>query len=400
MYALAARIADFHRRAVDGAATSKFGRFEVVAGNAIENIAQTAGHVGLTVSPAVHRRVDDLTRRELERLRPLIEERAARRVPRDTHGDLHLDHIYYFPDRTPPDDFVVIDCIEFNERFRFADPVADAAFVFMDLLHEGRRDLADAFAEAYFRASGDAVGKDLLPFYAAYRSVVRAKVSGMKAVEPEVPAEEKAAAVARARAHWLLPLSILEEPARRPCLILVGGLPGAGKSTLSRTLADPGGFDVVRSDVVRKELAGLAPSQSAKAPFGEGIYSPEWTERTYAECLARAERLLFEGRRVAVDASFGDDSLRERFLDAAARWGVPVLFFHCLADPAAVWSRLQCPRENDASDADWCVYTQAAGQWQEPGPAVKPVLRFIDTGGNADAAGHRVLDELRHAGLY
>jgi uncharacterized protein len=68
---------------------------------------------------------------ELNRLRPFIEERARRGVTRDTHGDLHLDHIYHFPDRASPEDLVIIDCVEFNERFRYADPVADMAFLGM-----------------------------------------------------------------------------------------------------------------------------------------------------------------------------------------------------------------------------------------------------------------------------
>src|SRR5262249_39475543 len=155
-----------------------------------------------------------------------------------------------------PADLVVIDCIEFNERFRFADPVADMAFLAMDLAFHGRRDLARAFADAYFEAAGDAEGRALLPFYTAYRAAVRGKVEGFKLGEAEVPGAERAAARARARAHWLLALGDLEEPGRWPCLVLVGGLPGTGKSTLARGLAERAGFTVIRSDVVRKELAG------------------------------------------------------------------------------------------------------------------------------------------------
>src|SRR4029079_11527526 len=130
-------------------------------------------------------RLRALTEATLTRLQPLIESRAARGVPRDTHGDLHLDHVYHFPDRAPPDDLVAIDCIEFSERFRHADPIADAAFLVMDLAFRGRRDLADAFTASYLRASGDAEGALLFPFYTAYRAVVRAKVEGMELTEAE-----------------------------------------------------------------------------------------------------------------------------------------------------------------------------------------------------------------------
>src|SRR5262249_48812105 len=118
--ALAARVASFHAAAEAGPHVSAFGRFDVVAGNARENFAQAAPHVGTLVGPGVFGRLRELNEQALARLRPLMEARAARGVPRDTHGDLHLDHVYLFPERPPPGDLVVIDCIEFNERFRFA----------------------------------------------------------------------------------------------------------------------------------------------------------------------------------------------------------------------------------------------------------------------------------------
>jgi hypothetical protein len=362
-----------------------FGRFEIVAGNARENFAQAAGLVGTTVSRAVFNRLRDRTEAILARLRPLIEARADRGVPRDTHGDLHLDHVYHFPGRPPPDDWVVIDCIEFNERFRYADPVADAAFLVMDLKYHGRPDLAAAFAAAYFAAAGDAEGRDLLPFYVAYRAAVRAKVEGMKLAEAEVPADERAAALAAARAHWLLALGELEEPGRRPMLLLVGGLPGTGKSTLARAVADRAGFKVIRSDVVRKELAGLPPTERAAAE----MYAPEWTDRTYATCLRRAEALLFDGRRVIVDATFSAEAYRRQFFDLAARLAVPAALVVCRADPAAVRARLAA-RKGDASDADWAVYEDAARRWEEPGAD----LWDVSTDTPPDRAAGNVLDRL------
>src|SRR5581483_6098318 len=108
---------------------ASFGRFDVVAGNARENFTQAEPHVGVTVARIVFDRLRALTETALAALQPLIEDRARRGVPCDTHGDLHLDHVYLFPDRIPPEDLVIIDCIEFNERFRYSDPVADMAFL-------------------------------------------------------------------------------------------------------------------------------------------------------------------------------------------------------------------------------------------------------------------------------
>src|SRR6516165_10332897 len=106
----------------------------------------------------------------------------------------------------------------------------------------------------------------------------------MELRETEVPAEEKARARTRARAHWLLALGELEELSRRPCLLLVGGLPGSGKSTLARDLSARAGFTVLNSDRIRKELAGL-PAE-ARGPVS--LYTDAVTESTYAECLRRA----------------------------------------------------------------------------------------------------------------
>src|SRR5262249_43221618 len=197
--ALARRIAAFHRGAESNERMPAFGRFHAVA----RNVREVFAHAGAAGAP-VAGRLGALVENALGRLRPVIDGRAERGMTRDCHGDLHLDHVYYFPEQAPPYDLVIIDCIEFNERFRFLDPVADIAFPVMDLACHGRRDLARAFADAYFRAAGDEEGGALLPLYTAYRAGVRASVEGRLAGEAEVPAAQREAALGRARAHWLL----------------------------------------------------------------------------------------------------------------------------------------------------------------------------------------------------
>jgi aminoglycoside phosphotransferase family enzyme/predicted kinase len=394
--ALAARVAAFYAAADSGPTVAAFGRFDVVASNARENFAPAGLLVGKAVSATVFARLQALTESALARLRPLIDARAARGVPRDTHGDLRLDHVYLFPDRAAPGDVVVIDCIEFNERFRYADPVADVAFLVMDLRFHGRDYLAREFAESYFHSSGDAEGRSLLPFYSAYRAAVRGKVDGLRSVETEIASEERALALCSARAHWLLALRELELPDRRPCLVLTTGLPGTGKSTIARGLASASGFCVIRTDEVRKELAG---GSGAGAAFGEGIYSPEWTERTYAECLRRAENLLFEGERVLVDAGFRQDARRQLFVEAASRIGVPAVIFRCWAEPTVVRTRLAA-RRADASDADWRIYEQTAKSWEEHGAATRAFVARLPSGANSNAALARALAVLRGMGLH
>ncbi len=375
---LAQRLAHFYAGTPANSATAAFGRFDVVARNLRENFEQTASHVGGTVQAEVYERVRRLTERALVAQRDLIESRAARGVPRDTHGDLHLDHVYAFPERPPPDNWVIVDCIEFNERFRYADPLADIAFLAMDLEFHHRRELAREFVDAYLNAAGDAEGRSLLPLYASYRALVRAKVEGMELAEPEISTAEKAAAQERAAAHWLLSLGELEEQGRRPCLVLVGGLPGTGKSTLARALSQGEALSLLRSDVIRKELAGLAPHQSARSDFNHGIYDPAWTVQTYSEIVRRARDLLLAGGRVLVDAGMRTNEQRAVFFQLGRQLAVPVVFLACRADPAVVRTRLS-QRAGDASDADWSVYKKLT--WEGLAAAPGQGIEEIDTSG-------------------
>jgi aminoglycoside phosphotransferase family enzyme/predicted kinase len=399
MAELGRRVAAFHAAADRGPHIAEFGGFDVVARNALENLQQAAAHVGSAISPPVLQRLGTLVARSLADNRALIARRAARGMPCDTHGDLRPEHVYLFPDRSPPDDIVVIDCIEFSERFRFADPISDTAFLVSELQFQGHGALAGQLAEAYLAAAVDGEGRKLLPFYTAYRAAVRGKVESIKATESEVPAPQRAAALQRARAYWLLALADLAEPVARPALILLGGLPGSGKSTLAAELSAAAGFEVIRSDVVRKELAGLAAEAPASQWFGQGIYSSQWNERTYDECLRRAETMLFEGRRVLIDASFRDDAPRRQFLDTARRWSLPGLILVCQADAEVIRQRLAA-RRNDASDADWTIYRQAAQQWQAPSAAVEPHWRPLDTARPRADSLAEALAVLREAGLF
>jgi uncharacterized protein len=398
---LARRLAEFHRHAERSESIARFGRFDIVARNARDNLEQSRSQVGTTVSPAVFERLEALTEEALGRHRALIEDRADLGIPCDAHGDIRMDHVYLFPDNPPPDDLAVVDCIEFNVRFRAADPVADMAFLVMDLIRHGHRDLASWFRDAYLAFAGDDQGAALVAFYVSYRAAVRAKVNGIKGGAPELSDSERTKAQVDARAQWLLALSLLEEYSRRPCLVLVGGLPGTGKSTLARALASHAGFEVIRSDQVRKELAMASGAATTGDPNGyaSGIYTPEWNDRTYQECLARAEAALFEGKRVLIDASFRDERQRRRFLDLAAHWSVPGTLLICQADAAVVKSRLE-ERRDDASDADWAIYLQATQRWEPPGPGTQQLCQTIETGRDHSSSLLQSLRVLRRLELW
>jgi len=395
------RLADFHAVADRGPEISAWGRSDVVAGNARENLDQSLPHIGTTLTRELHARLSAALERELARLEPAIEARAEAGVPCDTHGDLHLDHVYIFPDRDPPEDLVIIDCIEFNERFRFADPVADVAFLDMDLRYHGAQPLARVLTEAYFEAAYGAAGdtgRTLLPFYSAYRAAVRAKVAGMRASEPEVPPGVRESAIESACAHWLLALGLLEPAARRPCLVLVGGLPGTGKSTLARSLAERGGFSVLSSDLTRKRLAGLDPEASAATAFGAGIYTSAWNDRTYEALLEGGREALLRGERVIVDASFREDARRRAFLSLAADLRVAGVFLELEAPPDRVRDRI-VSRTSGPSDADENIYAAAAARWEPVSGLSGARTRRVDTGQSPAWSVEQSVAHLREAGV-
>lgn len=393
---LAQRIAEFHAKADTSDEIADFARFDVVAKNVRENLTEARDHVGETIHADVLNRLIELSEAELETQRVLIDARARVNLARDTHGDLRLEHVYLFPDRAAPADMVVIDCIEFNKDFRYADPVADMAFLAMGFSFFGRRDLAQAFAASYFETAGDADGARLLPLYVSYRAAVRGKVAGIKLSLRKLPDSEREKTLTKARAYWLLALGELEAPAKRPSLVLIGGLPGSGKSTLAARLAECANFTVIRSDVVRKELAGHAANSSAR--YGEGLYTSDWNDRTYAECLRRAEELLFAGQRVIIDASFRDEERRRAAIEAATRWGVPSALLICQADETVIRERLAA-RRGDVSDADWKIYQRARDDWDYVDADPSRAIFGIDTGSTLDASLQQAIAALQRAAM-
>ncbi|MDE0082894.1 MAG: AAA family ATPase [Gammaproteobacteria bacterium] len=417
MERLGRRIAAFHAAADRHPGISAVATWETAGRNCLENFEQVEPFIGETISAPLFARLHALTVRELERRRALMERRIREGRPCETHGDLRLEHIYFLRPKAapaprsagPPDpagaetEIAVIDCIEFNERFRWTDPVADIAFLVMELEFSGRADLAAAFAGAYFEAAADPEGARLLPLYATYRNMVRGKVGSLRFGDGLVPAAERTAAAEEATRHFLSALGRLAPARERPGLIVLQGLPGVGKSTLARALAGTLGFRWIDTDRVRKELAGIPPDEGAGASatgadYLAGIYAPEWTGRTYAECARRAGALLLEGDRVVVEGSFRADAHRKALADLAAALGVRFLVFDCVTSPEEARRRL-AGRAPGPSDADWAIHERMAAEREPASGATRPFVREVPVSGSPADAVARIRAELAGAGL-
>ena len=299
---IARTMAIFHQRARTGPGVERAGLPEAVRARWVANIDEMQAFV-----PSVFLRseLDQLSDRVLPYLAGRSELFAARiregRI-RDGHGDLLADDIFCLDDGPR-----ILDCLEFDERLRWMDVLEDAASLAMDLERLGHPDLAAAFLADHAEFLGDRSPQSLAEFYLAYRSVVRAKVAAIRWTQGTQ------AALGQARGLLRMALEHLERATVR--LVLVGGLPGSGKSTVAGALADRHGWCLLRSDVVRRELCGEG---AALAGYRQGRYATEVTERTYAELLHRSEMMLALGETVLLDASWSSRARREEAARVAA----------------------------------------------------------------------------------
>jgi len=362
---IAERLVMFYRHARTGPRVSHWGSPQRLWENARENFVQMAGTDERYISAVKEQHIERFTATFLKRADALLRKRVAEGFVRDGHGDLRAEHIFFADDPHEPADIGVIDRLEFGERYRCGDVAADLAFLDMDLRALGRPDLAERLISAYVGASNDFAVRDLLPYYGCYRAYVRGKVESLRA-EAAVPgSDEQRAATLRARQFFDLAF-VYAGGINHPALVLMAGLMGVGKTTLARELAQRSGATVISSDVVRKELAQIAPSERRLDAYNEGIYTPERTAATYAAMLERARQVLATGMPVILDASFKRAIDRAAARQLAQALGVPLLVIECVAPEEVVRDRLmqRLVAEGSVSDGRWELYAHQRADFE------------------------------------
>ena len=379
---LAEVLVRFHGMPQHVRGASRYGSLAVIRENWEENFRQTLPHVGEVLPEADFMSIQATVRDFLSRNGALFHERISGGFIRDGHGDLRCEHVHLGagPIR-------IIDCIEFNDRFRFGDVANDLAFLLMDLKALGHPEMARVLLARYLELSGDGDLERLLPFYACYRAWVRGKVTAFKlgdthpnssALSPSTREEIRRKAAAF--------FDLAGEFARQmapPVLAVLSGLMGTGKSALAAALSERTGIRAYASDVLRKEMAaadsqkhgfpkhrsqkhgfpkhrsqkhgspkhGDSPSR-AGTPFGEGIYTPDWSKRTYDALLAMAGAELRAGRSVILDASFSQAAQRRRALALASQCEARSVIVECRLDDARTLARLRGRTRRGGSVSD------------------------------------------------
>lgn len=334
------------------------------------NAAELERAIGTVFEAGAVERVNQGCRAALNQVAGLLDARRAAGHVRRCHGDLHLRNICLIDGRP-----TLFDCIEFNDDFSLIDTLYDLSFLLMDLGYRGLHDHANRVLNRYLARIGYD-GLAALPLMLACRAVIRAHVTARLADSLDGEKRENAAAVARA--YLDLALSYLDPPA--PRLVAVGGLSGTGKSTLARALAAalgaaPGAV-ILRSDVIRKRLFGVAETD----PLPQDAYKPEMSRRVFAEIERLAAEVLAQGHAVIADAVYGEDWQRTGIAAVAGKLDLSFDGLWLEAPQRVLEQRVDA-RSGDASDATSAVVRAQAARIKPPAG-----WRRIDTGGGKEAA--------------
>lgn len=415
---IARKVARFHEFAATGPNVNDLGDLSAVRQNVDENFEQTERFVGITIDADAFTDIREYSHAFMRSNAAVFRSRARQGRIRDGHGDLHASNIFLdFSDNerkgTPIDqpdgepdvkefhnlheNIKIIDCIEFNDRFRCADVAEDIAFLAMDLDFFGRPDLSGDFVAAYIESSGDTGVMGLLNFFKIYRAYVRGKVTSFRLDDPNLSKDERIQISEEATAYFRLARRYATDTLPNPAMYLVAGLMGTGKSSIAEELARRWDMQYVSSDLTRKRLADVQASEHRYEDYGKGIYSDGYTRLTYEVMLDEARKYMSSDKSLVVDATFRGAKERRRFLNAAERAGVEAFVIECTAAEGEIKRRLEARMthaEETVSDGRWELYRQQQADWEPIKEAAANRYINLDTTGPRDENMRRLVGEI------
>ena len=336
-------LAAFYKKSEQNPAINDYGSRKIIAFNTEENFRQARSHAGRLFDAEKWQFICEVSRTFLDHHQALFNRRVETGRIRDGHGDLRTDHIYFH------DGVQVIDCIEFNDRFRYGDVASDLAFLHMDMDHLGASQWSRELLKVYVRKARDPEIYSLIDFYAAYRAIVRLKVACFR-YQTVTEADEQKALKEEIGGYLTLAYRYTLQFSR-PTLWVFCGLPASGKSCLAERLARLLPAKLFQSDAIRKEKQ---PSPEI-VPFGTGEYSAARRQRVYARLLALAQDELRRGRSVILDATYSKRNRRGEVRQLARDLDTNLIFAECACSAETLSARLR-DRETASglSDARLC----------------------------------------------
>ncbi len=387
---LAKKIAAFHQQAQTGGHIDAMGDIENILHNNEENFTETLNYINITIPEYQYKFIRDYTGKFLADNKALFEKRVAEHKIRDGHGDLHLDHICI------NDEITIFDCIEFNERFRCGDVAEDVAFLTMDIDFNGYSQHADAFIQSYVKYSGDTDMPALLNFYRCYYAYVRGKVTGFRLDQKEITKNEREEIKETAARYFDLAYTYAAR-LDKPVLILTAGLMGSGKSYQARSLAPRFGAEIIRTDILRKELFDIKPTEKRYEDFGCGIYSDKISLMIYEKTFDLAAQKIQQNKPVIIDASFKRRIERQKARNLAKNLGVRFYILECVCPDEITKERLgkRVLKNDSASDGRWALFQKQKDDFDAIDEVPADCHFKIDTSGNPEIKRQEIIRRIK-----
>lgn len=348
---VAGSLAAFHRRAERSPAISAAATATALAERWTGTARALAPFIGRLVDRQGSRRLDELAERFVTGRGPLFERRIAEGRICDGHGDLQAADVFCLPDGPR-----LLDCLEFDDHLRYGDVVADLAFLAMDLERLGSTTAAGLLVERYRADADDPFASSLFHYYVAARAQVRLLVACLRATQSDGTAPTAAR---------LLDLGLSHLELGRVRMVLVGGPPGSGKSSLAGAVARSLDAELLSTDHLRRETATVPPADR---------YRPAAREAVYRRLLTDAARHLGLGRSVVLDATWTSAALRKEARTVAAASVADLSELVCVVPPEVRMARVAARRSDGGgeSEATPGVALRLAGE-ADPWPEATPV---------------------------
>jgi len=342
---LARMLADFYQSSATGGKITGFGSWEKIRANCEENFGQMERFAEEMFNDRIFHVIRAATRSYLIRRQPLFQHRIENGKICDCHGDLRSGHVYF------DDGIQIIDCIEFNERYRYSDIASDLAFLAMDLDFEGFPEMAEHLINFFTQYANDADMFVLIDFYKCYRAVIRAKVNFLRLKNSSI-GDWGRSRIRREIDRYMNLAYGYALQFTRPTLWVICGMPASGKSTISNELSRILDIKVFCSDLVRKKMFGLNPHDFMDVPFEKGIYSKGAGSLTCGKLLLLAQEEIEKGASVILDATFSNIHQRGEALRLARDTDANIVFVECLSPVNLSKARLMKRRTGSSiSDA-------------------------------------------------